>query len=254
MQRLTLMIAAAAVLLAGTVANAQPWTAEDYADDAVYDVGWTTGDNGGFGFSGGWTVTITDFGAPASSVAAVDATTNGGDASMNQNDEAWRMEVGPVDGISAGRPFAATRPADTIYSWEMQSEVTSLISSSALRTGSNNIVSLNNAAGANWVITGRSGGGTIDTSIPIARPIRVLVTKTTSGTPNAYIVEVVDMTGVSSSYTEDPFTPAQTGNPDEFFFTATSSDFATTRYAWINSLIIDETGTVPVELDSFMVE
>lgn len=215
------------------------YDAEDFCDatDTDYADGFfTTGDNGGGGTTGflPWTV-------PAGAGGGVVITT-GGILDSASTSTAFALEA-TSGGQTASRPHAVGSVAGWKFSVKLEFVPMSGSDTADFALGSTPIVGADPATSPAWMFA-----STTPSTVPLSEPVEVLVTDPT-GSGATYDVEIKSLVSPASDMAS--FSGASA--PSSFEFVVFSATAAPTAFA-INDLIVDTTGTLPVELSAFTLE
>lgn len=159
-------------VVAGSEARAQFTFASDSATDAVYDDGWTTGDNGGFGFAS-WQLTN-----GANSGGFIGNPANNGMGTSGIGTEAFGTFATGSGFRNSGRSLTTGMQVGDTFSfyWAMNFDAGDGAKGFDLRSGGTTIFNVNNAGSSTITTTGGgslTGYGT--------DPMLVTITRTSSG-------------------------------------------------------------------------
>ncbi len=229
------------------------WDYEDDASASPYGNGLQSGDNGNSGTSSfsSWSVATN-----GGNIFCLSTTVYGGSGTINTGGRAWgvRARGGTFDSDSPiiTRGFSSGLPVGTKISMTLESGNLDFGGSgdyirAGIDDGGTTGSYLYWSGGANWDI---NDAGTADTGIPVSTPIRVIWTLQSG---SSYDIEVTPLT-TGTTYSASRTLDVTSAGVDGVFIRAHADTVASERVIYANSLIIDETGTLPVELDAFMVE
>ncbi len=231
-------LAAVSCLFAAILSAPAIW-AYDLQDDAsqsVYDDGIQAGDNGNTGTSSfdPWSF---DFG----SLVNVGPSTSG---ELDTGGRAWSAGGQEFDVV---RSFPASLTAGTVVQIEMEYTSGSIASVSIMQPASlgSQVYAVNGMT--NYILNDGTNSSE-DTGIPLTTPVRI---QWTLGVGQAYGIRIQPLPGgapfVDNSRLYSGATT--TGGLDNLLLFAYTSP-----NAYWNNLVIDPTGTLPAELESFNVE
>lgn len=228
---------------------------EDHAGNAPYTDGWDLADNGNSGssFYSGWNFsTFTD-----ASALAVDATSVGGSSLLNTGGRAWVMSTNRADTTNSSsavtRSTGFITPDSTVVQVDLQMINLGFYSEVMFYTFSGHCLFLNCGTvngHSNWSIS--DGGGITNTGIPVTTPIRV---QYLDGAVSAdYTLKIYQLSNGAVLY-NSPRTSTSSTYVNQIQFSQIDNGVSGLDSHFIlNNLIFDTGGTLPVELDFFMVE
>jgi hypothetical protein len=250
----TSLITLISLLIAGTVFS---YPYEDNAGRSPYDDGWQTADNGNIG-----SATLSPWnleGLTDCSCSAVDATSVGGSSLLNTDGRAWVLSTNRTNTTASDARITRTTNAAVIEGTVGQIDIQILnpdfFSSLDFCEDNDPGTLLFTAASnghANWTIYDGNNNFE-DLGIPAVTPIRVRYLDGPAGTD--YTLQILQLSDGAVLY-NGPRTSLAATSINTIHIEQRDNTTAGTDdiHVIMNNLIFDTTGTLPVELDFFMVE
>jgi hypothetical protein len=228
---------------------------EDNAGTSPYDDGWQNSDDSNLGsasFDPWLLLSVVD-----SSTLAIDATSVGGSPLLNTNGRAWVISTNRANttesSIYAVRNIGSACMENTIAQIDIQ--IVNLGKSSSIYFSGNGgtclILEAASSKGTNWVLSD-GGHSEVSIGVPATTPIRIRYIDSPTGTN--YTLKIYQLSDGALLYNNSSTTYSSTCvnmvGLSQWDFGVAGTD----TYMITNNLIFDTTGTLPVELDFFMVE
>lgn len=233
-----------------TTASAQYWSDDASASD--YNPGWING----FGATpdlSPWMFIDTP-GTGSVTHQAINALSVGGDPVMNTSDRAWVTTLTNPGGVcywEGRRYWGGLFPSGATGKIFVDVQMVS-----TLTGGSQHICAIEGASAICASIVTQTGftwfiNGAINTGIPGALPIHI---EYTFVDPATFDIKVTDLTGTFPLFTASGVPHMGADIPTNIHFIMNDSLAGDSSHMIINSITVDPLGTLPVELDYFMVE
>jgi hypothetical protein len=233
-----------------TTASAQYWSDDASASD--YDPGWIDGFGATPDLSPWMLIDIPGTGSVTHQ--AITALSVGGHPVMNTSDRAWVTTMTNPAGVCYwegrrywGGAFPAVSTGKIFVDMQMVSTLTGGSQHIIAIEGDSAIcASIATQTGFTWFIN-----GSIDTGIPGALPIRI---EYTFVNPATFDIKVTDLSGTFPPFTSSGVPHMGADIPTSIHFLMNDTIVGDQSAMIINNLTVDPLGTLPVELDFFMVE